>query len=427
MRKFTMFILVVISSMLLFTALGCNDTDNGNTNVDDDGGTDEDTSGNTDSESDTNIIDYEEYTGITDVIAATTPFPASDNQKWLWVPVEGTYCMNGSQAGVSIRRNADSQNLIIHFELGGACFNGNTCDTSLTVTKITEETRLPIWGMNGIFNVGEEENPYKELNPFKDYSMVYIPYCTGDVHTGSSPNTKVPGYDPLAQFVGADNYRIFLGHILATFPKVDKLVLSGFSGGALGAAYHAQRTARSFGDNAGQMYVMADSAVAMRPDYLPICHQQKVYQLWHMEKYFPKGCPDCDPMEEGGALHRMYENFAEEFPNVPYGLISSHEDIIMRTFYGWSNNNCDPGADIIYAGERYKDSIFDMREYFKEIGWGGTYFYLGNKHGMLNFNAMYVFGEEDTKLLDWLNDFLEGKTSHVDVPLDPEDLELDSK
>lgn len=354
--------------------------------------------------------------GDTSIVTPTSSFPSYTAEKWLWVPVEGTQCMDGSQAGVSVRRDNDSNNLLIYFELGGACFNGNTCDTSLTVTKITEETRLPIWGMQGIFDFGNPQNP------FKDYNIVYIPYCTGDVHTGSNKNTKVPGYEPLVQFVGGENYAIFLGHILATFPRLDKLVLSGFSGGALGAAFHAQRTARSYRDNLSQMYVLADSAVAMRHDYLPLCYQQKVYQLWNMKKFFPGGCDNCNPME-GGDIHHMYGNFYEEYPNVPYALITSHEDIIMRTFYGWSNNNCDPGADIIYHGDRYKASVFDMRDYFTDLGWGGTYFYLGSNHGMLNFDMMYTFGEEGKMLLDWLNAFLgEGKMSHVDVNLDPADL-----
>lgn len=388
-------ILAVINLIILSMVFGCDE------DIADDNLTDEDV----DSDSDDRIED-------SSLVPPSSEFPPSLSEQWLWVPVEGTQCMNGSQAGISVRRNDNSSNLLIHFELGGACFNGNTCDTSLTVTKITEETRLPIWGANGIFDYTNE------LNPFKDYNVIYIPYCTGDVHTGSSPDTKVPGYGKISQFVGADNYYTFLGHILATFPKVDNLVLSGFSGGALGAAYHAQRTARSYGTNAKQMFLLADSAVAMRPEYLPICHQQKVYQLWNMEKYFPKGCPNCDPMEEGGALHHMYDNFATEFPQVPYGFISAHEDIIMRTFYGWSNNNCDPGANIIYPADRYKAAIQDMRDYFKEIGWGGTYFYNGNRHGMLNFNDMYTFGDENDKLLDWLNNLLNGKTAHVEVEVD---------
>ena len=104
MRKVTLLVSVVFSVILLLNTLGCD----------------------------------EESAEDNSIVKATTPFPLSTGEDWLWVPVEGTQCMNGSQAGISVRRDADSTNRLIHFELGGACFNGNTCDTSLTVTKITE-------------------------------------------------------------------------------------------------------------------------------------------------------------------------------------------------------------------------------------------------------------------------------------------------
>lgn len=77
---------------------------------------------------------------------------------------------------------------LIYFNGGGACWNGATCLTSLTV-PVTQTTR-PAYNPS----IENENNP-EELggildftradNPLKDWNMVFIPSCTGDAHLGS--------------------------------------------------------------------------------------------------------------------------------------------------------------------------------------------------------------------------------------------------
>ena len=60
---------------------------------------------------------------------------------------------------------------------GGACFSAETCGPgSETFTRNLAIGEAPDFG--GIF---DETNPE---NPLAGHSIVYVPYCTGDVHLG---------------------------------------------------------------------------------------------------------------------------------------------------------------------------------------------------------------------------------------------------
>ena len=83
----------------------------------------------------------------------------------------------------SSTRPADPSKVVFFLEGGGACFTPESCAFT------DEPTTLYDWNigadddparMSGIFDLANAENP------FADYSFVYVPYCTGDVHLGDS-------------------------------------------------------------------------------------------------------------------------------------------------------------------------------------------------------------------------------------------------
>ena len=78
----------------------------------------------------------------------------------------------------------DDKRLLIYFNGGGACWDNNTCLASLkigpqpTYNPTITQNNDPV-SSGGILDTNNIENP------FKDYSMVFLPYCTGDIHIGS--------------------------------------------------------------------------------------------------------------------------------------------------------------------------------------------------------------------------------------------------
>ena len=106
------------------------------------------------------------------------PF-STNSTGWTWMAVEGSQCINGKETGVYLRSSSEASptKLAIYLNGGGACFNTITCATCAT----TAQPGKP--GSGGIFDSTDARNP------FKDYNWINVPYCTGDVHTGSIVHT----------------------------------------------------------------------------------------------------------------------------------------------------------------------------------------------------------------------------------------------
>ncbi|MDD1627838.1 MAG: pectinacetylesterase family protein, partial [Methylococcaceae bacterium] len=137
--------------------------------------------------------------------------------------------------------------LVVFFNGGGACWDDATCLTSLkvgdrpTYNPSINQENSPI-GAGGIF---DDTNA---ANPFKDWSKVFIPYCTGDIHIGSKSvkyidDGSYTGYQDAPVEIkhhGFDNFLAVREWIKGQFPidrehNLKKLVVTGSSAGGYGA------------------------------------------------------------------------------------------------------------------------------------------------------------------------------------------------
>ena len=113
------------------------------------------------------------------ILALLAPTGAFAQEWETVVPGGDTICSDGSPYRFFIRRG-DPAKLLIEFEGGGACWNGTTCDADIYSKAVTSdpETARKSGQLQGIY---DRTNP---SNPLKDFTHVYIPYCTGDAHMG---------------------------------------------------------------------------------------------------------------------------------------------------------------------------------------------------------------------------------------------------
>ena len=57
-------------------------------------------------------------------------------------------------------------------------------------------------------------------NPLADYSWIYVPYCTGDVHIGDATTAYAP--ELTVQHKGAVNAAAALDYLATTFPDAQQ-------------------------------------------------------------------------------------------------------------------------------------------------------------------------------------------------------------
>ncbi len=110
-------------------------------------------------------------------------------------------------------------------------------------------------------------------NPLRDYSFVFIPYCTGDVHAGNNPVGSVSGVSGRQEFVGYRNLDVFLRRLVPTFTRATQVLLTGSSAGGFGALMNAHHVARAF--KGIPVTVLDDSGPGMPSTVVPTCLQQQ--------------------------------------------------------------------------------------------------------------------------------------------------------
>jgi len=161
-------------------------------------------------------------------------------------------------------RQGASKNTMVFFEGGGACWNDLTCSSASNqgapqffnpmVPPGTDPATF-----DGIFRAGA-------ANPVAEWSMVYIPYCTADIHGGSATRTYTNLAHPLLpqgaplqiQHRGFDNFMAVLDWMKKNQGTPNNLLVTGASAGGYGATLNFPWLAQAYPNS--HVFVLADAS-----------------------------------------------------------------------------------------------------------------------------------------------------------------------
>jgi hypothetical protein len=237
---------------------------------------------------------------------------------WEKIALPGTVCGNGSQYKFFVRRTG-SPNLLFFFEGGGACWNYDTCSGRDGVLGAANPNGIPDDYMtqftakyvSPIVNGADPGLPFRSRTDLvtRNWNIVYMPYCTGDVHIGnnfavySDPHGVEP---PLTWYhAGFANTSAAIAWTRGAFATPAKLLVTGFSAGGTGtaAAYWFVRNglAPSQGymlDDSGPIYPAPWWAGHSRPLY------DQIRWSWGLDTVFSRLPSSFDP-NDYGSINRM--------------------------------------------------------------------------------------------------------------------------
>lgn len=250
-----------------------------------------------------------------------------NNYAWEKVELPGTKCGNGSQYKFFVHRSpTGSQNLMFFFEGGGACWDYDTCSGRAGVLGAANPNGLADDYMkqftakyvSPLVNGADPGLPFRSRTDLvtKGWNIVYLPYCTGDVHVGNNVATYA---DPTGQeppltwhHSGYTNTLAAANYAKAQFPNVQKLLVTGFSAGgtATAAGYYFVRRiinpARGYYLNdSGPIYLAANVNDRSRALH------DKIRQSWSLDSVLGQ-LPASFDRNNMGTINRMV---AMEFPN----------------------------------------------------------------------------------------------------------------
>ena len=243
---------------------------------------------------------------------------------WERVELPGTVCGDGSQYKFWVH-DTGSPNLLFFFEGGGACWDYDLCSGRAGTLGAANPNGLPDDYIDSftatyaspVVNGADPGIPFRSRTdlPTKGWNIVYMPYCTGDVHVGNSVALyeDPDGIEPPLEWhhAGFNNTTAAAEYAAWRFPSVDKMVVSGYSAGgtASSAAYYFVRTIVN--PNTG--YLLNDSGpIHFAPDPTSLSRplHDFIRESWALDSVFEMLPPSFDP-DDFGSINEMV---SFEFP-----------------------------------------------------------------------------------------------------------------
>jgi hypothetical protein len=150
-------------------------------------------------------------------------------------PVGGK-CLDGTQAGFYFREGVNPSLFVINLEGGGSCSSKREC-ASRAKTNLGSSNywtaQPPALDVNLLLNGNCSQNP-----DFCNAMTIDIPYCTGDVHTGTRTTTSDDTWGYI--FDGHHNFVAIIDMLIADYGLGDatQVLLTGVSAGGIGAFWN---------------------------------------------------------------------------------------------------------------------------------------------------------------------------------------------
>lgn len=330
------------------------------------------------------------------------PLDVETDGEWHFVEVDGMACADGRASGVGVRRVEGSSKLAVYFKGGGACFNPTSCGLTQPLMLTGDDAMAA--NPNGILDFAHDDNP------LLDFNVIYMPYCTGDIHAGARPAGTLDGLEDPWDFVGRANLTAALDRVVPTFPELDQLLVVGTSAGGIGAMVNFPVIAEAWPQT--DTVLLDDSGLVFADGFLAPCLQRQLRDAWGLAEVLPTDCPSCSG-SDGGGLVGMFDYVAQEVPHARLGVIASREDQILRLFYGFGADECaaapgfpDLGEDVMAAAvddlvggvltDRYRSFVVD-----------------GDVHVWSTKDQFYTVESGGTSLHAWVSALLEGDVEDV--------------
>lgn len=314
----------------------------------------------------------------------STPAAAVVSGDWTMIHPEGeTGCAFGTPFRFFHREGPDPSRLMIYFQGGGACWDWVSC-SGMFDSSVTEDE---LAGHRGIFDL---DNPG---NPFREYSIVFVPYCTGDVHVGDTivRYGEEAWEAPPVEHRGNANVTAVLDWVEDHLPRPEQIVVAGASAGSYGALFHAPNVARLF--PSAELIVIGDSGVPLLHEYSRILEQWGAHRTLRAQEGSTEPPEGIEVTLEGA-----HERLSELRPDATIAQITTDRDAVQRAFYIFSG-----------SPESRAVTLALLRKLEERIPTFHAFVLSGDQHGLMRADWFYDLEVDGVRLRDWIDDLVRGR------------------
>jgi hypothetical protein len=294
-----------------------------------------------------------------------------------FVPVAGMNCADGSSTGLGVSRG--SAEVLLYLSPGGACWSLGSCDASPGPFRAADLALAEQVALRGSILDRQLAG-----NPFARWTLVVVPYCTGDVHAGDSVQTYGA---QVWRHRGHANVDAAVAWIDANLPRPTRIVVAGSSAGGFGAllAYDIVRSRWPSGSvPAVSAGLVDDSGPTFDPPALPTALTYAWWDAWNLASTVTPLCPGCKDQ-----LSALWPTLSGKYPGDLMGLLSTTADATMRGFFG------------NLTGFEFEQALSDLAGKIEPLGNAKTFRTVGTGHALLLSPASY--SAPGRSLLSWLD------------------------
>lgn len=359
-------------------------------------------------------------------LALVLAAPLAQAAYFQWEMVElpassGASCGNGTPYRFFVNRTFLNRDVMIMYEGGGACWDQNSCEgkgalsasnpNGIPADYMSNTNYMPAGGLVTPFT--SRSDPFQSVRT-QNWNLVYLPYCTGDVHTGN----KVRVYDdanpaaPRLQYHrGQANVRAASQWIRNNMGRPNQLLMTGFSAGGVGSTA-TYALARDILAPSGRASLLADSGPLMpaprtgsSAQFPSVLMHNTIRAAWGLDE--PGGLipsyanlPGFDTNDLGTVANAMAKRYpSDRFGYVVFGADGIFSAFSYAKFYADIANEPDANLRKQRTMARWQQ---DIAQWLPQLGtepniaWHVPYF--------RNFNSSHCL-----TIVDFSNTFIEDK------------------
>lgn len=330
----------------------------------------------------------------TDTAETATPLDTAVGT-WTWFDQPGSACGDGSPTGFAVN-GGTSDDVLVLFMGGGACWDFDGCFL-LGAAATGPFGRGQFEALGAALNVGVLDRADPD-NPYRTFTQVFVPYCTGDLHAGDRDVDYIQGgLTRTWHHRGATNARLLLARLAATFHAPARLVMAGLSAGGYGATlqYAAFRDAL----DPAASFLVDDSGPLLIGDAIPATTRSKWFSQWRLDAVVDPVCGQGCKTD----LSLLAGKLATRYPDDRMSLISSVADATIGAYF-----QLDATA--------FEAAIRGLAKQLTGFAPYHSYLVAGDSHTTLASPG--DFDQNGVDLRAWLAAMLAGDASWVDVAPD---------
>jgi hypothetical protein len=294
-------------------------------------------------------------------------------------------CADGSEYWIHTLTQ-DPTKVMLYFQGGGACFTEAMCDFEDGTYKVTTSA-----------DDNPEENGYAGIfdrtdpaNPLADWSIVFVPYCSGDVFLGDATTTYG---DLTVEHNGFANGRHGLDFLVDNFPDAREVLVTGSSAGGVPSPLFGGLVADELPEATVSVLADGSGGYSSNP-----ATNTTIGNLWGVTNNIPDWpeLAGLDPAEFG--IPDLFTFAGQHDPEIRMARYDNAFDEVQVSFAAMA------GADASLL------DVLDGNEAMVEAGGVDLDVYVapGDNHTILARPDVYTVEVEGVAFVDWLTDFVTG-------------------